>query len=425
MKLLATLLLLFLSLAVEAQTYNYFAPGGALSCTGACTQQSVNLASGSFLTNLLPVGKIASSGASGAPLIGIGTSGSPSFTALNLANPSAVTGILPQGNILTCAASEIVFDNLSGQLSCSSAFKFTTSNNKLLIGSSGLPGELDLTDPGQASGAQTTRVTLDSSGNWQVIPIDDSGAPIPGSSLVLFRDSTGISQLTYTDSSSESFAIAGNFASNITWTAVNNSAPSYISVDGGTTGALAGFQALAGASSAQREGVFYCLGAQQVIGATLNNGPSTGAYCVLSVGDQFYNAASGNAPLLFGTNGNLAGQIGASQGWAIGTVLPGSAGTLNVQSQISIGGSRIFPTLNGTTGSIGGGALLAGACTSGTVNIAGATTSMATVATPATYPGDGVYWDSYVSSTSTVTVKVCATIALTPTASTYVVRVLQ
>ncbi|MGB7547922.1 MAG: hypothetical protein WBM14_09240 [Terracidiphilus sp.] len=81
--------------------------------------------------------------------------------------------------------------------------------------------------------------------------------------------------------------------------------------------------------------------------------------------------------------------------------------------------------LAGTTGSIGGSALAAGACTSGTVSIAGATTSMAVTATPATYPGDGMAWRPYVSAAGTVTVKVCADVAGTPTASAYNVRVIQ
>jgi hypothetical protein len=80
--------------------------------------------------------------------------------------------------------------------------------------------------------------------------------------------------------------------------------------------------------------------------------------------------------------------------------------------------------LAGTTGSIGGSALAAGVCASGTVNMAGATTSMAVVATPAAYPGDGMDWKAYVSSTGVVTVKVCAVIAGTPTAGAYNVRVI-
>lgn len=81
--------------------------------------------------------------------------------------------------------------------------------------------------------------------------------------------------------------------------------------------------------------------------------------------------------------------------------------------------------LFGTTGSIGGGALLAGACTSGTVAVSGSTTAMAVSASPVTYPGDGNYWLAYVSTAGTVTVKVCGAVAGTPTASAYNVRVIQ
>lgn len=81
--------------------------------------------------------------------------------------------------------------------------------------------------------------------------------------------------------------------------------------------------------------------------------------------------------------------------------------------------------LSGTTGSIGGGALAAGACASGTASVTGATTSMVADASPNTYPGDGDYWNARVSAAGTVTVKVCAVVAQTPAASTYSVRVLQ
>lgn len=84
-----------------------------------------------------------------------------------------------------------------------------------------------------------------------------------------------------------------------------------------------------------------------------------------------------------------------------------------------------YVALSGTSGSIGGGALLAGACTSGTVSITGATTSMVAIAAPNTYPGDGNIWSAQVTSANTVTVRVCAVIASTPTASTYNVRVIR
>lgn len=93
-------------------------------------------------------------------------------------------------------------------------------------------------------------------------------------------------------------------------------------------------------------------------------------------------------------------------------------------------GTATYPTsgtvssiLTGTTGSIGGGALLAGACASGTVTVTGATTAMTVTVAPNTYPGDGTLFYGYVSSTNTVTVKVCAIVALTPTSGTYNVRV--
>lgn len=81
--------------------------------------------------------------------------------------------------------------------------------------------------------------------------------------------------------------------------------------------------------------------------------------------------------------------------------------------------------LSGTTGSIGGSSLGAGACASGTVTILGATTSMTATASPVTDPGTGFTWMSFVSSTNHVTVRVCAIVAGTPTASNYHVRVIQ
>jgi hypothetical protein len=82
------------------------------------------------------------------------------------------------------------------------------------------------------------------------------------------------------------------------------------------------------------------------------------------------------------------------------------------------------PPLKGTSTSIGGGALLAGACATTTVAIVGATTAMSVGSAPVTYPGAGNYWQAWVSSAGTVTVAVCAAVAGTPTASTYNLRVI-
>lgn len=80
--------------------------------------------------------------------------------------------------------------------------------------------------------------------------------------------------------------------------------------------------------------------------------------------------------------------------------------------------------LTGTTGSIGGGLLTAGTCASGTVAVTNSTTTMVVAVSPNTYPGDGTDYYGYVSTNGTVTVKVCAIVGLTPTASTYNVRVI-
>jgi hypothetical protein len=100
------------------------------------------------------------------------------------------------------------------------------------------------------------------------------------------------------------------------------------------------------------------------------------------------------------------------------------AGTVNATALYS-NGTQILPTLSGTSGSIGGGALIAGQCATGTLTVTGATTTMVALTDPNTYPGDGTIWDAQVTAANTVTVKVCAIIALTPTASTYNVRILQ
>lgn len=95
---------------------------------------------------------------------------------------------------------------------------------------------------------------------------------------------------------------------------------------------------------------------------------------------------------------------------------------------VSISGTSL-PTLSGTTASIGGSLLLAGACAAGTATVAGATTSMAATASPSSDPdsslstGAAIY--AFVSSSNTVTVRICAIVSVTPASTTYNVRVIQ
>lgn len=131
------------------------------------------------------------------------------------------------------------------------------------------------------------------------------------------------------------------------------------------------------------------------------------------------------APLSFGVN--LVEKARINNGIILGAPTGGDKGLGTVNATgLFVNGVAVPPAiLSGTTGSIGGGALLAGQCSSGTVTITGATTSMVALADPQTYPGDGTIWDGQVTSANTVTVKVCAIIALSPGASLYNVRVLQ
>lgn len=78
---------------------------------------------------------------------------------------------------------------------------------------------------------------------------------------------------------------------------------------------------------------------------------------------------------------------------------------------------------SGTTGSIGG-AIVGVGCDTGTVTIVGASTSMVPVAVASTSgaPGAGLTVSAQVTSANTVTVSVCAPLTLTPTSSTYFVR---
>jgi len=114
----------------------------------------------------------------------------------------------------------------------------------------------------------------------------------------------------------------------------------------------------------------------------------------------------------------MVGSKSASTGIQFNGYTAGGVLTVDTSGNVLAGGKD-------TTPSIGGGALTAGACASDVVSITGATTAMVAVASPATYPGDGNYWLAYVSAAGTVTVKVCASIAGTPTASAYNVRLIR
>jgi hypothetical protein len=110
-----------------------------------------------------------------------------------------------------------------------------------------------------------------------------------------------------------------------------------------------------------------------------------------------------------------------------GTVAAARLAAVNINA--SGNGGVTTPLLAGTTAAIGGSALLAGQVAQGTVTIAGATTSMVATASPSSDPDSslsaGIAIYAFVSAANTVTVRVCAIVAVTPAAVTYNVRVIQ
>jgi hypothetical protein len=147
---------------------------------------------------------------------------------------------------------------------------------------------------------------------------------------------------------------------------------------------------------------------------------------------------SGAMPTMNTTGGfNSAGRINVASSYgyqinktaASGHYLRGN-GTQYVDSAIQLG--DLPAQLHGVTGSIGGSALGAGVCATGTASVTGATSAVSAgaviTAAPNTFPGAGFTWSNpYLSATDTVTVQVCADLTGggTPTASTYNVKVSQ
>jgi hypothetical protein len=165
-------------------------------------------------------------------------------------------------------------------------------------------------------------------------------------------------------------------------------------------------------------------GANITLASGLGTGNAAGATLTLSTA---HATASGTGAQTL-VSGLVLGDTSASfpnDSLVVGAPTGGApaVGSINAQG-LQINGAALNANLSGTSGSIGGGALLAGAAATGTVSIPGATTAMAVCVTPVTYPGAGFIWDGYVSAAGTVTVVVQATIAGTPTASVYNVRLI-
>lgn len=97
-------------------------------------------------------------------------------------------------------------------------------------------------------------------------------------------------------------------------------------------------------------------------------------------------------------------------------------------TSMTVNGGAVLPSLSGTTGSIGGSFLASpGTTVTGTVTVAGAVVGapVAVSASDGTSPNGLVVLSASVTSTNTVTVQLSALAAVTPTAKTYNVRVIQ
>lgn len=95
-----------------------------------------------------------------------------------------------------------------------------------------------------------------------------------------------------------------------------------------------------------------------------------------------------------------------------------------VANTLTVGGVPVKGRYVGTTGSLGGSLLSAGACSTTTLAVNGATNAMIVNVTPVADPGGQFFWKGYVSSANTVTAAICNGGSIgTPVATTYNVRV--
>lgn len=438
-------LLTCITLTAHAQTsYNYFAPGGALSCTSPCTSQSVNLNSGVSLLNTLPNSKLtnpaitingtsvslggtrtlnlasadfSNQGTTTTVLHGNGA-GNPSFSALNLATDT--TGTLSLARIATCAATNVLFASSATAAACSTKFTWNDTTNILKIGNNALDGtiENDTTNKitlGPNDGVHLFATSID-------MVIDHGDIFITGSNNPLLLIQNTVANVA----GFNGFQFANEIGDGINFGNQPSAAPS-CSYQNAVFYTLtpAGPCSLVDSGSQNTNPLPLVLGVNGHTTAVFQNNDA-----LLAVGTtptQYSRAtyATGVITSTYGDNANAGSITNIRGGSAANTRINGSQACSN-----STGCPATSTALTGTTGSIGGSLLAAGGCSTGTVSITGATTSMAAVASPAagTNPDPGalgVYWRARVSSTNTITVDICTPLAGTPTADTYNVRVIQ
>ena len=148
-------------------------------------------------------------------------------------------------------------------------------------------------------------------------------------------------------------------------------------------------------------------------------------------GVNFYDGASGLLAQIDSsgnvtTNGKLA-VSGTGNTTIAGNV---GIGTPTPRGKLDVNGSVVFEGLGtsyATTTSLGGGALLAGACASVTITtgVGRLSSTPAFVTTPQSDVGDGYWWNTIAMSATSFKTRVCASVAGTPTASIYNVKIIN